>query len=97
LPEAVGLLRQTRQRAGEGELVCVSACDPLNLVGILTPGARVPSVPGARVLYRDGVPAAALSGSQVVLLDEALTPEEQRAARRLLLHEPGAAPPFERA
>ncbi|MCE5232160.1 MAG: DEAD/DEAH box helicase [Mizugakiibacter sp.] len=95
LPEAVGLLRQTRARPGASELACVSACDPLNLVGILTPGARVPAVAGARVLYRDGVPAAALSGGQVVLLDETLAPEQRRAARRALLREPGAMPPLE--
>jgi ATP-dependent Lhr-like helicase len=36
--------------------VRVSACDPLNLVGILTPGPRVPAVPGHHVDYRDGLP-----------------------------------------
>jgi ATP-dependent Lhr-like helicase len=39
--------------------VDVSAADPLNLVGILTPGARLPAVLGNRVAYVDGVPAEA--------------------------------------
>ena len=36
----------------------LSAADPLNLVGVLTPGARVPATLGQRVAYVDGVPAA---------------------------------------
>ena len=56
LPEAVDALRAVHRREPSGEVVRVSACDPLNLVGILTPGARVPAVPGNAVTYRDGVP-----------------------------------------
>src|SRR5690606_37139488 len=44
LPEAVGLLRQVRRRGMDGALVMVSACDPLNLLGTLLPGAKVPAV-----------------------------------------------------
>ena len=44
----------------------VSACDPLNLVGIATPGERVPSLPGNRVVFRDGVPVASLEKGIVV-------------------------------
>ena len=58
LPEAVDALRAARRAPREGaERVDVSAADPLNLVGILTPGARVPAVLGKRVAYTDGVPA----------------------------------------
>jgi len=58
LPEAVDALRAARRAPREGgERVEVSASDPLNLVGILTPGARVPAVLGNRVAYLDGVPA----------------------------------------
>ena len=57
LPEAVDAMRAVRKlpKSG-GERVSLSACDPLNLVGILTPGARVPSMPQNRVVYVDGVP-----------------------------------------
>jgi ATP-dependent Lhr-like helicase len=58
LPEAVDALRAVRRAPREGaERVLVAAADPLNLVGILTPGARVPAVLGNRVAYVDGVPA----------------------------------------
>jgi len=40
-----------------GQTVRISACDPLNLVGIITPGPRIPAVPGHHVTYKDGVPA----------------------------------------
>ena len=56
LPEAVDALRSVRRRATAGETVLVAAADPLNLVGILTPGARVSPFSGLVIAYRDGVP-----------------------------------------
>ena len=56
LPEAVQQLRAIRRKKPEGTLVTVNGADPLNLVGILTPGQRVPSLPSNRITYRDGVP-----------------------------------------
>ncbi|MCH7809186.1 MAG: hypothetical protein IH863_01235, partial [Chloroflexi bacterium] len=41
-----------------GELVRVSAVDPLNLTGVITPGPRVPAIHTKAVVYRDGVPLA---------------------------------------
>jgi ATP-dependent Lhr-like helicase len=55
-PEALEALRAIRREEPAGQTVRVSACDPLNLVGIITPGPRVPAVPGHHVHYRDGVP-----------------------------------------
>ena len=58
-PEAVAALRAVRRAAKEGhERVELSAADPLNLVGLLTPGARVPATLGNRVAYLDGIPVA---------------------------------------
>jgi ATP-dependent Lhr-like helicase len=56
LPEAVDALREGRRRPRTGERVWVSAVDPLNLVGILTPGPRVPAVRTRSILYVDGLP-----------------------------------------
>jgi ATP-dependent helicase Lhr and Lhr-like helicase len=58
-PEALEALRSLRRETPSGQVVRLSACDPLNLTGIITPGARVPSVLGQWVSYRDGVPAEA--------------------------------------
>ena len=70
LPEAVTALRKTRRQAKTGELVSISAADPLNLLGILTPGHRVPATPKNRILFRDGVPIAFREGSETHFLEE---------------------------
>src|SRR3954471_13442812 len=55
LPVAVESLRSTRKLPSTGELVTISAADPLNLVGVVVPGERVPAISGRYVSYRDGV------------------------------------------
>ena len=55
LPVAVESLRATRKLPPTGEIVILSAADPLNLVGILVPGERVPAISGRSVIFRDGV------------------------------------------
>jgi len=55
LPVAVESLRATRKLAADGETITLSAADPLNLVGILVPGERVPAISGRSVSFRDGV------------------------------------------
>ncbi len=83
-PEAVGLLRDVRRRERTGALIAVSGADPLNLVGILTPGARLPALTSNRVLYRDGVPIALAVAGETRFLEE-LAPEAQWTARNALL------------
>jgi ATP-dependent Lhr-like helicase len=58
-PEAVDALRRVRRTEKRGETVRLSAVDPLNLVGILTPGPRLPAVHTKAVIFRDGLPEAA--------------------------------------
>jgi ATP-dependent Lhr-like helicase len=55
LPVAVDSLRASRGQQLTGETITISAADPLNLVGILVPGARVPASASRTVAYRDGV------------------------------------------
>jgi len=69
LPEAIGLLRSVRKAAPKGELVVLSAADPLNLVGVLTHGPRIPAIAANRVLLRDGLPIAALEAGQIIKLE----------------------------
>ncbi|MDH4611466.1 DEAD/DEAH box helicase [Pseudomonas sp. BN102] len=91
LPEAVGLLREVRKRPPDSSLISLSACDPLNLLGTLLSGAKVPALAGNRLLYRDGVPVATLVAGKVALLQEvdAATANEWRAA---LIRQPAATP-----
>ncbi len=83
LPEAVGLLRETRRKPAAGQWVSLSGADPLNLVGVLTPGARLPALIGNRLVYRDGVPVALLSGGSVQHLVELEGAESWEAEKRL--------------
>jgi ATP-dependent Lhr-like helicase len=88
LPEAIAPLRAVRQRADDGELVCLSGCDPLNLVGTVLVGVKVPALAGSRLLYRDGVAIAALVGGKLVPLIELSGTETQTAKHALLRHPP---------
>jgi ATP-dependent Lhr-like helicase len=83
LPEAVGALRKARRADPSGELVVVSAADPLNLTGVVTPGGRVPARPSNRVGFRDGVPVCALAEGEVRSLDGE-GPVEPSAERALV-------------
>ena len=48
----------------------LSGADPLNLAGILTPGAKLAALTGNRLLFRDGLPVASLAGGDVQFLTE---------------------------
>ncbi len=65
LPDAVERLREVRRSHASGRLLVISAADPLNLIGIVTPGDRVRAIPGSRIAFRDGIPLAALEGDYV--------------------------------
>src|SRR5690348_6757768 len=54
LPVAVESLRAMRNTLPSDETVSVSAADPLNLVGVVVPGERVPALSKQRIIFRDG-------------------------------------------
>jgi ATP-dependent helicase Lhr and Lhr-like helicase len=84
LPDAVGALREVRRKPAADALVSVSGADPLNLVGILTPGPRLAALTGNRVLYRDGLPVALLAGGEVQFLAPLDAGAEWQARKALL-------------
>jgi ATP-dependent Lhr-like helicase len=84
LPDAIGLLREVRRRPLADAFVSLSGADPLNLVGILTPGAKLAAVTANRLLYCDGLPVASLSGGAVQFLTT-LDTAAQWQARKMLL------------
>ena len=63
LPEAVEALRAIKKNPGSaaGVEIKLSACDPLNLSGVILPGPRVPAVPSTFILFRDGLPVRVVS------------------------------------
>jgi ATP-dependent Lhr-like helicase len=72
LPVAVESVRGMRELPLSGEAMTLSAADPLNLVGILVPGERVPAISGRTVSYRDGV---ALSAAGSIVADQGASGE----------------------
>ena len=103
LPEAVAKLRAARRTGksdGGAGLVSISGADPLNLVGIVTPGGRLPALARNRVLYRNGVPVALREAGQVRFLPaldpgKEMDPGERWQAEQTLLRRP--VPPKLRA
>jgi ATP-dependent helicase Lhr and Lhr-like helicase len=91
LPDSVGMLRDIRRQAASGALVSLSGADPLNLVGILTPGPKLAALTGNRLLYRDGVPIAVLAAGDVQFL-EALDAASEWEAHKALLRCAGSLP-----
>ncbi|MGH8485162.1 MAG: Lhr family helicase, partial [Pseudomonas sp.] len=86
LPEAVALLREVRRRPVDDSLVAISASDPLNLLGTLLPGNKVPALSGNRVLYRDGLPVASLVAGALHYLVE-IEPDQQGPLRDRLIRD----------
>ncbi|MGQ0656827.1 MAG: DEAD/DEAH box helicase [Chromatiales bacterium] len=84
LPEAVTAMRETARRGDAGEWVVVSAADPMNMAGILTPGPRLPALSGNRLLYRHGLPLAQLRGQEISFA-EGVDDAEHWLARSVLL------------
>ncbi len=104
LPEAVASLRATRRSPKSARLVAISGVDPLNLVGVVTPGSRVAAIASNRILFEDGVPVAVTEGGSFTALTEvdairsaelerALTRKPVSAALRARLGERGRTPP----
>jgi ATP-dependent helicase Lhr and Lhr-like helicase len=84
LTDAVTAMRAVRRQEAKGDLVSLSGADPLNLTGIVTPGARVPALTNNRVLYRDGVPVATHAAGQSDFL-VSMEPGREWEARQALL------------
>src|SRR5204863_4569632 len=81
LPEAIGLLRSIRKSQPDMQLVTLSAADPLNLQGILTPGSRIAAFTANRVSFRNGLALAALEAGEVrKLSDDAISDSEIETA-----------------
>jgi ATP-dependent helicase Lhr and Lhr-like helicase len=94
LSEAISMLRTVRRTEPAGTLVSVSAADPLNLVGIILPGRRIPVIPANRILFRDGLPLATLEAGEISFLFE-LDKAAEWQARTALVRRP--VPPQLRA
>ncbi|MEE3287520.1 MAG: helicase-related protein, partial [Pseudomonadota bacterium] len=94
-PETIEQLRYYRDSALHSEQnkpVIVSAADPLNIQGIITPGEKVPMTEGNRLLYRNGVSVANLVGGHFQWLAEPDPGTEWSARNLLIRNDPQAVP-----
>jgi ATP-dependent Lhr-like helicase len=71
LPDAVERLREVRRSAPDDRLIAISAADPLNLTGLLTSEERVRLATTNRIVYRNGVPLAAMEGDMLRTINAA--------------------------
>lgn len=83
LSSAVELLRRCRREGRTDEWIVVSAADPLNLEGILTPGGRVASIHSHRLLYKGGIAVATLTAAGLQWLEELDGADRRRAEMEL--------------
>ena len=88
LPEAADMLHGIAKDEAV-DRVSISAADPLNLVGIVTPGDKLPALSGNRVLFEQGVPVAVQAGGEVRFLRE-VPDKSQWEIRNLLIRRQGA-------
>jgi ATP-dependent helicase Lhr and Lhr-like helicase len=72
-----------RRNASAAADIALSAADPLNLLGIVLPGARLPALTANRILYREGLPLATLCAGEMQL-SASLEAHEQWAVRQKL-------------
>jgi len=83
LPEAVEAVRLPR--GNEKDWVTISAADPLNLVGIIFPGVRVPATRGNRLLFHGGHLAAILQAGEIQWVEPLDEETKEKATRALRL------------
>lgn len=89
--EAFASLKRVPDQLVRDEFVSLAAVDPLNLVGVLLPGEKVPAVAGNRILFEGGRAVAALLGKDVRIFDAADQPREWALRTRLVRRQPALA------
>ena len=87
LPEAIVELRNVKKENKHDVLISISAADPLNLTGIMTPGRRIPAYSGNRILYRDGVPIVVREANEIQFLVEPEANKKWDLQNALIQHE----------
>ena len=79
----MGELRKSKKLQKHGEITVLSAADPLNLVGILSAGPRLPTVPSHRLVLLDGIPVATQGAGDLQWLTTISGEDQWRIQRRL--------------
>ncbi len=83
LPEALGLLRKPVTATDLSLFTVISACDPLNLGGLIVPGVKTPSMPSNRIMLENGLPVARVIGNELEEFQGISSAASIEARRRL--------------
>jgi ATP-dependent Lhr-like helicase len=83
LPEALGLLRQPVEGDDKPVYTVISGCDPLNLGGLILPGAKTPATSANRILLENGLPVARMMGDELETFPGISERAGQQARQRL--------------
>ena len=90
LAEAVKLIRQIRKEEKNDDLIAISASDPLNLTGLITPGQKIHAKTTNRILYRNGIPVAVSIAGKINYLEQFDEKTQWEIQNKLVrLHAPG--------
>lgn len=90
LAEAVKLIRQIRKEEKNDDLIAISASDPLNLTGLITPGQKIHAKTTNRILYRNGIPVAVSIAGKINYLEQFDAKTQWEIQNKLVrLHAPG--------
>ena len=92
LPEALGLLRQPSDINSRPVFTVISACDPLNLGGLITPGVKTPAMSGNRILLENGLPVARVMGEELEEFPQISHQASLQARQHLLVIKPWPNP-----
>jgi ATP-dependent Lhr-like helicase len=76
-----------RNDVEKSKLIAISAGDPLNLTGIITPGHRVASIASNRILYESGEPVAIKEGREIKFLKQFESPKQWKYKNALITRE----------
>ncbi len=85
LPEALGLLRQPKDNSGSACFTVISACDPLNLGGLITAGVKTPALSSNRILLENGIPVARVLNEELEEFSGISAQASQVARQHLLV------------
>jgi len=88
LPEALGLLRQAVKPDRKPQYTVISACDPLNLGGLITQGVKTPAITGNRILLENGLPVARSLAEELEEFPDISSEAADEARLRLLIVRP---------
>jgi ATP-dependent Lhr-like helicase len=88
LPEALGLLRKPVDSTLSPVFTVISACDPLNLGGLIIPGVKTPSLTGNRILLENGIPVARAMADELEEFSGISIQASRQARQRLLVVRP---------